>query len=75
MIFNSFEPPSKKVKLDPVVTSPTKLENGKESVGYIKPVDGLLHSIKWRRIVLDEGHVIKNPKAKMSLACADLKAE
>lgn len=38
-------------------------------------MDGLLHAIKWRRIVLDEGHVIKNPKAKMSMACADLKAE
>lgn len=40
-----------------------------------KPIDGLLHAIKWRRVVLDEGHVIKNPKAKMSMACADLKAE
>ncbi|KAK4701080.1 hypothetical protein P7C70_g5154, partial [Phenoliferia sp. Uapishka_3] len=40
-----------------------------------KPVEGTLHAIKWRRVVLDEGHVIKNPKAKMSVACADLKAE
>ncbi|GAA5894625.1 hypothetical protein JCM5296_002912 [Sporobolomyces johnsonii] len=37
--------------------------------------DGTLHAIKWRRVVLDEGHLIKNPKAKMSRACADLKAE
>jgi len=40
-----------------------------------KPKEGTLQSIKWRRVVLDEGHVIKNPKAKMSLACAALKAE
>lgn len=37
--------------------------------------DSVLHSIKWRRVVLDEGHLVKNPKAKMSRACADLKAE
>ncbi|GAA5887951.1 hypothetical protein JCM6882_000812 [Rhodosporidiobolus microsporus] len=37
--------------------------------------DTALHAIKWRRVVLDEGHLIKNPKAKMSRACADLKAE
>ncbi|BGP16641.1 hypothetical protein JCM10213_000443 [Rhodosporidiobolus nylandii] len=37
--------------------------------------DTTLHSIKWRRVVLDEGHVIKNPKAKMSRACSELKAE
>lgn len=40
-----------------------------------KPLEGMLHTVKWRRVVLDEGHVIKNPKAKMSIACADLKAE
>ncbi|GAA5833205.1 hypothetical protein JCM9279_001454 [Rhodotorula babjevae] len=34
-----------------------------------------LHSIKWRRVVLDEGHLIKNPKAKMTRACTQLKAE
>ncbi|GAA5983297.1 hypothetical protein JCM10908_000229 [Rhodotorula pacifica] len=37
--------------------------------------DSVLHSIKWRRVVLDEGHLVKNPKAKMSRACAELKAE
>ncbi|KAM0752884.1 hypothetical protein T439DRAFT_323492 [Meredithblackwellia eburnea MCA 4105] len=40
-----------------------------------KPAEGTLHTIKWRRVVLDEGHVIKNPKAKMSKACTELKAE
>ncbi|GAA5925522.1 uncharacterized protein JCM15063_005048 [Sporobolomyces koalae] len=37
--------------------------------------DGTLHAIKWRRIVIDEGHLIKNPKAKMSRAAAELTAE
>ncbi|GAA5865684.1 hypothetical protein JCM8547_002749 [Rhodosporidiobolus lusitaniae] len=40
-----------------------------------KKKDTTLHAIKWRRVVLDEGHLIKNPKAKMSRACAELKAE
>jgi len=40
-----------------------------------KQVESALHSIKWRRVVLDEGHLIKNPKAKMTRACTQLKAE
>ncbi|KAG2491123.1 hypothetical protein HYH03_010567 [Edaphochlamys debaryana] len=35
---------------------------------------GLL-SVRWLRVVLDEAHTIKNPKAKMSQAAAKLKAE
>ena len=38
-------------------------------------VESLLHKIKWRRVVLDEGHVIKNRTTLMSLACAALIAE
>jgi SWI/SNF-related matrix-associated actin-dependent regulator of chromatin subfamily A3 len=34
-----------------------------------------LFSITWRRIVLDEGHQIRNPKAKMSQAACKLKAK
>jgi len=40
-----------------------------------KQGESTLHSIKWRRVVLDEGHLIKNPKAKMTRACTQLKAE
>ncbi|GAA6050321.1 hypothetical protein JCM3770_002961 [Rhodotorula araucariae] len=40
-----------------------------------KPKESTLHSIKWRRVVLDEGHLIKNRKAKMTHACLQLKAE
>ncbi|KAL8802408.1 MAG: hypothetical protein Q9182_003831 [Xanthomendoza sp. 2 TL-2023] len=33
-----------------------------------------LFSTKWRRVILDEGHQIRNPKAKSSLACSALMA-
>jgi SWI/SNF-related matrix-associated actin-dependent regulator of chromatin subfamily A3 len=33
-----------------------------------------LFSLKWRRIVLDEGHNIRNPKTKMSIAACTLEA-
>lgn len=36
--------------------------------------DGLF-SLKWRRLVLDEGHQIRNPKAKMSQAACALEAQ
>ena len=34
-----------------------------------------LFSITWRRVVLDEGHQIRNPKAKMSIAASSLMAK
>ncbi|XP_044079838.1 helicase-like transcription factor isoform X2 [Siniperca chuatsi] len=34
-----------------------------------------LHGINWLRVVLDEGHVIRNPNAQMSKAVLDLKAQ
>ncbi|XP_076013892.1 helicase-like transcription factor [Genypterus blacodes] len=34
-----------------------------------------LHGISWLRVVLDEGHVIRNPNAQMSKAVLDLKAQ
>ncbi|KAI4103934.1 MAG: hypothetical protein LQ339_004051 [Xanthoria mediterranea] len=33
-----------------------------------------LFSTKWRRVILDEGHQIRNPSAKSSLACSGLLA-
>ncbi|KAG7238033.1 hypothetical protein INR49_031387 [Caranx melampygus] len=33
-----------------------------------------LHGISWLRVVLDEGHIIRNPNAQMSKAVLDLKA-
>lgn len=34
-----------------------------------------LHGINWLRVVLDEGHVIRNPNAQMSKAVLGLKAQ
>ncbi|XP_053565972.1 helicase-like transcription factor isoform X2 [Bombina bombina] len=34
-----------------------------------------LHSIKWLRVVLDEGHTIRNPNAQQTKAVLSLKAE
>lgn len=34
-----------------------------------------LHAISWFRVVLDEGHIIRNPNAQMSKAVLDLKAQ
>ncbi|KAL8666559.1 MAG: hypothetical protein Q9202_001357 [Teloschistes flavicans] len=33
-----------------------------------------LFSVKWRRVILDEGHQIRNPNSKGSIACANLTA-
>ncbi|XP_061553004.1 helicase-like transcription factor isoform X1 [Phycodurus eques] len=34
-----------------------------------------LHDINWLRVVLDEGHVVRNPNTQMSKAVLDLRAE
>lgn len=39
------------------------------------PANKGLYSFEWRRIVLDEGHQIRNPKAKMSRAACALMAQ
>ncbi|KAL8673233.1 MAG: hypothetical protein Q9168_002345 [Polycauliona sp. 1 TL-2023] len=38
------------------------------------PQDHGLFSTTWRRVILDEGHQIRNPSAKSSLACSGLLA-
>ncbi|KAJ3733451.1 SNF2 family N-terminal domain-containing protein [Lentinula guzmanii] len=40
-----------------------------------KKAEKALFDVKWKRIVLDEGHSIRNPKAKMSQAVCALEAE
>ncbi|XP_006993878.1 helicase-like transcription factor isoform X1 [Peromyscus maniculatus bairdii] len=37
--------------------------------------DSTLHSIKWLRVILDEGHAIRNPNAQQTKAVLDLEAE
>jgi SWI/SNF-related matrix-associated actin-dependent regulator of chromatin subfamily A3 len=39
-----------------------------------KTASKILANVQWRRIVADEGHVLKNPKSQMTLAYAGLKA-
>jgi SWI/SNF-related matrix-associated actin-dependent regulator of chromatin subfamily A3 len=34
-----------------------------------------VYSVKWRRIILDEGHSIRNPKAKRTIAVTNLMAQ
>lgn len=38
-------------------------------------LDNALSSIKWRRMVLDEGHTIRNAKTKVALAACGIKAK
>ena len=34
-----------------------------------------LFSVKWRRVILDEGHIIRNPQTKAALAATNLQAQ
>lgn len=40
-----------------------------------RKTDGGLMNVKWRRVVLDEGHQIRNPKTNAAIACRALVAE
>lgn len=46
----------------------------KDKPGPVPAAKGLF-SVNWRRVVLDEGHTIRNPKAKMSRAAHMLMAD
>lgn len=50
----------------PTLASPAKGKKAK-TVGSSKV--GPLMKVKWKRIVADEGHVMKNPKAKSKREC------
>lgn len=41
---------------------------------YFEQHKGFLHSVQWRRVVLDEAQAIKNYRSATSLACRALKA-
>ncbi|KAG1752940.1 SNF2 family N-terminal domain-containing protein [Suillus lakei] len=40
-----------------------------------KKVEKALFNVKWKRVILDEGHTIRNPKTKMTRAVCNLKAQ
>ncbi len=56
-------------------TGPAPKKKKKNTIGLNVDCDANIFDIKWRRIVLDEGHIIKNPRAKMTQACNALIAE
>ncbi|KZT67187.1 hypothetical protein DAEQUDRAFT_407067 [Daedalea quercina L-15889] len=45
------------------------------SVKKKKKVEGSLFHVSWKRIILDEGHSIRNPRTKMAKAVCALKAQ
>ncbi|KAL9108964.1 MAG: hypothetical protein Q9227_006360 [Pyrenula ochraceoflavens] len=49
------------------------MPSGKKSPAPIPRKEGL-YSMNWRRLVLDEGHNIRNPKAKMAVAACAVEA-
>ncbi|KAM0263121.1 hypothetical protein ACHAPA_008954 [Fusarium lateritium] len=59
-------------KHDVVITSYGRLARERD-----QGVDRALtsHHIKWRRVVLDEGHTIRNPKTKVAEAACEINAE
>lgn len=48
--------------------------DGTETIQVNKAKSGLF-AVNWKRICLDEGHTIRNPKTKMAQACYALSAE
>ncbi|PQE03808.1 SNF2 family domain-containing protein [Rutstroemia sp. NJR-2017a BBW] len=63
---------------DVVVTSygtlVSELFHGTKVAGKVPATDGLF-SMNWRRIVLDEGHQIRNPSTKAAIAASSVLAE
>ncbi|KAL4788063.1 SNF2 family N-terminal domain-containing protein [Aspergillus varians] len=59
---------------DVVVTSYGALAMEYRPDSKVPPKNGLF-SLQWRRVVLDEGHTIRNPRSKGSLAACNLRAD
>ncbi|TEB16783.1 hypothetical protein FA13DRAFT_1650493 [Coprinellus micaceus] len=50
-------------------------ESGGASRSKKKKVEGVLMDIPWKRVVLDEGHIVRNPKTKIAQAVYALTAD
>ncbi|KAJ5716325.1 hypothetical protein N7493_008236 [Penicillium malachiteum] len=59
---------------DVVITSYGALSSEYQANSKTTPQKGLF-SLHWRRVILDEGHVIRNPASKGSLAASSLRAD
>ncbi|KAJ5626869.1 hypothetical protein N7528_004296 [Penicillium herquei] len=59
---------------DVVISSYGALSSEYQANSKTLPKTGLF-SLHWRRVVLDEGHVIRNPASKGSLAASSLRAD
>ncbi|KAJ9382898.1 hypothetical protein DTO063F5_5417 [Paecilomyces variotii] len=59
---------------DVVVTSYGALSQEYKPDSKATPTKGLF-ATNWRRVVLDEGHTIRNPRSKAALAACNLKAD
>jgi hypothetical protein len=57
------------------MTGTTAYNGGKGKKVKTSAKSGPLFVVQWKRVVADEGHVLKNPKAKMTMAFRDLPAE
>ncbi|EXJ79902.1 hypothetical protein A1O3_08187 [Capronia epimyces CBS 606.96] len=76
---NTDLPPGQLKEFDIVITTYQTMTRELFSYGSSKPKSTPaargLFSMAWRRIVLDEGHQIRNPKSKMSQAACTLVAQ
>lgn len=61
-------------KYDVVITSYGALAKEYNPTAKSPPVKGIF-SLHWRRVVLDEGHTIRNPRSKGALAACGLRAD
>ncbi|KAJ6034488.1 uncharacterized protein N7446_009238 [Penicillium canescens] len=65
---------SKLASYDVVVTSYGALAKEYKPTAKKPPTEGIF-SLQWRRVVLDEGHSIRNPRSQSSLAACGLRAD
>ena len=58
-----------------VLRQKAETESSSIAASQIQPGGCLLHRVRWRRVVLDEAHGIKNPSTASAKACSLLTAE